>query len=98
MSACAHRCIRGTATLETLLGKSGHWQGNSERRARACNRFTEHFVMGAREKVGCFVRQPTQVIRPELSAYVGNALLRICLGRGRWLRRQLKHRCFLTHF
>src|SRR5450759_4129368 len=24
---------------------------------------------------------------PELSAYVDNALLRICLGRGRWLRR-----------
>ena len=31
-----------------------------------------------------------------LSAHVGDALLGICLGRGRWLRRQLKHRCLLT--
>src|SRR5665811_1427064 len=30
----AHHCIRGTATFGTLLGKSGHWQGNSERCAR----------------------------------------------------------------
>ena len=32
----------------------------------------------------------------KLSAYVGDALLGICFGRGHWLRRQLKHRCFLT--
>src|ERR1700730_17870233 len=29
-------------------------------------------------------------------AHVGDALLGICLGRARWPRRQLKHRCFLT--
>ena len=32
----------------------------------------------------------------KLSAYVSDALLGICFGRGHWLRRQLKHRCFLT--
>ena len=32
----------------------------------------------------------------ELSFHVGNVLLGICLGRDRWLRRQLKHRCVLT--
>jgi|GEM_PF-6614448 hypothetical protein len=35
-------------------------------------------------------------ICPELSAYVGDALLGIHFGRGLWLRRQLKHRCLLT--
>jgi hypothetical protein len=39
--------------------------------------------------------RPTQV-RPELSAHVGDALLGSRLGRARWPRRQLKHRCFLT--
>ena len=34
--------------------------------------------------------------RPQLSAYVGDALLGMRLGRGRWLRRQLKHGCRLT--
>ena len=34
--------------------------------------------------------------RPKLSAYVGDAPLGICLGRGRRLRWQLKHRCLLT--
>jgi hypothetical protein len=33
---------------------------------------------------------------PELSAHVGDALLGICLASGRWVRRQLKHRCLLT--
>ena len=32
----------------------------------------------------------------KLSAYVGDALLGICFGRGHWLRGRLKHRCFLT--
>ena len=32
----------------------------------------------------------------ELSFHVGNAPLGICLGRDRWLRRQLKYRCVLT--
>ncbi len=31
-----------------------------------------------------------------MSAHVGDALLGIRLGRGRWLRRQLKHCCRLT--
>ena len=35
-------------------------------------------------------------IRIKLSTYVRNALLRIRLDGGRWLRRQLKHRRFLT--
>ena len=48
------------------------------------------------KKVGRFVRQPTHVIWTELSAHGGDALLGICLGSGRWLRRQLKHRCLLT--
>jgi hypothetical protein len=48
------------------------------------------------KKVGRFVRQPTHMICSKLSAYVGDARLGICLGRGRWLRRQLKHRCLLT--
>jgi hypothetical protein len=33
---------------------------------------------------------------PKPSAYVGDALLGIGFGRGRWLRWQLKHRCLLT--
>ena len=33
---------------------------------------------------------------PKLSAYLGDALLGICFGRGLGLRWQLKHRCFLT--
>ena len=41
------------------------------------------------------MRRPKQVCR-ELSAHVGDALLDIRLGRGRWLRRQLKHCCRLT--
>jgi len=48
------------------------------------------------KKVGRFLRQPTQMIGPELSAHVGDALLGICFGRRRWLRRQLKHRCLLA--
>jgi hypothetical protein len=49
------------------------------------------------KKVGRFVRQPTQIAMClELSAHGGDALLGICLGRARWLRRQLKHRCLLT--
>jgi hypothetical protein len=32
----------------------------------------------------------------EFSAYMGRAFLRLCLGRGRRLRRKLKHRCLLT--
>ena len=31
-----------------------------------------------------------------MSAHVRDALLGIRLGCGRWLRRQLKHRCLLT--
>jgi hypothetical protein len=49
----------------------------------------------AREKIGRFLRRPTQVC-PQLSAHVGDALLDICLGRGHWLRRQLQHCCRLT--
>jgi hypothetical protein len=55
------------------------------------------FFVGAIEKVGRFLRQPTQTIRLDLSAYLGYAPLGICLGSGRWLRRQLKHRRFLAH-
>ena len=33
---------------------------------------------------------------PKPSAYVGDPLLGIGFGRGRWLRWQLKHRCLLT--
>ena len=40
MTRLAHHCIRGTATFGTLLGKSGHWQGDSERCARAFYLFT----------------------------------------------------------
>ena len=36
------------------------------------------------------------MILPELSVYVGDALLGICFGSDRWLRGQLKHRCLLT--
>ena len=44
------------------------------------------------------MRQPTHsLIRSELLAHVIEALLGIDFGRGRWLRRQLKHRCFLIH-
>jgi len=32
----------------------------------------------------------------ELSAHGGDAFLGICLGRCGWLRRQLKHRRYLT--
>ena len=43
------------------------------------------------------MRQPTHRLTcPELSAHVVEALLGIDLGRGRWLRRQLKHRRLLT--
>ena len=38
----------------------------------------------------------TQIICAELSVHVGNAPLGICLARARWLRRQLKHGCFLA--
>ena len=62
-----------------------------------CNRLTVGPLSSAQfKKVGRLVRQPTQLIRPELSADVGKAHLGIRLSRGRWLRRQLKHRCFLT--
>ncbi len=47
------------------------------------------------KKVGRFVGRPKQV-SCELSAHVGDALLGIRLGRGHWLRRQLKHCCRLT--
>src|SRR6202035_719274 len=47
------------------------------------------------KKVGRFISRPKQVC-PEMSAHVRDALLSICLGRGRWLRRQLKHCCRLT--
>jgi Bacterial AMP nucleoside phosphorylase N-terminus len=40
-------------------------------------------------------RRPKQVC-PQMSAHVGDALLGIRLGHGRWLRRQLKHCCRLT--
>ena len=57
-----------------------------------------HLFIGAREKSRPLCKAAyTNRSCPELLAYVGNELLRICLGRGRWLRRQLKHRCFLTH-
>ena len=38
------------------------------------------------KKVGRFIRRPKQVC-PQMSAHVGDALLGIRLGRGRWLRR-----------
>ena len=38
----------------------------------------------------------TQIVCPKLLVRIGNARLGICLGRARWLRRQLKHRCLLT--
>jgi hypothetical protein len=31
-----------------------------------------------------------------VSAYTGDAFLGVCFRRSRWLRRQLKYRCFLT--
>jgi hypothetical protein len=42
-------------------------------------------------------REATYIIDvSQTSAYVGDALLGIGFGRGRWLRWQLKHRCLLT--
>jgi hypothetical protein len=35
-------------------------------------------------------------VRLDVSAYVGDALLGVCFRHSRWLRRQLKDRCFLT--
>ena len=55
------------------------------------------FLSARDKKVGRFLRQPTQMIRTELSAYVVDALLGINFDCGCWLRRQLKHCCFLTH-
>ena len=55
------------------------------------------FLFSAREKSRPLPKAAyTDRSCPELSAYVGDALLGICLGSGRWLRRQLKHRCLLT--
>jgi hypothetical protein len=47
------------------------------------------------QKVGCLAAY-TDRSCPELSAYMGDVFLGICVCRDRLLRRQLKHRCRLT--
>jgi hypothetical protein len=61
---------------------------------KSCQHLFSAYLLRVK-KVGRFIRRPKQVC-PELSAHVGDALLGIRLSRGRWLRRQLKHRCLLT--
>jgi hypothetical protein len=46
------------------------------------------------KKAGRVTRRPTQIF-PQASAHVSDALLSMCFGRGRWLRRELKHGCRL---
>jgi hypothetical protein len=59
-------------------------------------------TLDALDKLRGFSLWPKKVGRPTggltglaLSAHVGDALLGICLSRGHWPRRQLKHRCRL---
>jgi hypothetical protein len=48
------------------------------------------FSLPREKNVGRVIRRPTQVF-PRPFAHVGDALLGMRFGRGRWLRRDLKH-------